>query len=347
MRAETRRARADLELPAAQQPVQRLQPDARAAARLEGRLADVPEGPGREPRRDRAAHLPHAAAPGRRLGGRLLRRPTPARSSSLAADEAVEIGGRGAGRELPRRRSDPRGGRAHRRRGDSSRATAFWPRTPTSRRAASARASSSSGRRPSRCGAFGAQAHRARAGDRGPACRSCRGRASSPTSRRRRQRPAEIGYPVMLKSTAGGGGIGMRRCAERRRARARRSTRSCALGARALQGQAASTSRSWSIRARHVEVQIFGDGAGRVLALGERDCSLQRRNQKVIEETPPPGLSAGDARRPATTRPSAWARRALSLGRHGRVRARCRATSASTSSRSTPASRSSTASPRR
>ena len=103
------------------------------------------------------------------------------------------------------------------------------------------------------------------------------------------QAGAQIGYPVMLKSTAGGGGIGMRLCHD----------------ASELQGAYASVKHlsennfkngglyleKFVQRARHVEVQIFGDGLGNVVSLGERDCSVQRRNQKVIEETPAPGLS--------------------------------------------------------
>ena len=103
-----------------------------------------------------------------------------------------------------------------------------------------------------------------------------------------------IGYPVMLKSTAGGGGIGMRRCA---------SPDELAAGYQAVERLARANFKDSGLfleklveRARHVEVQIFGDGRGVVVALGERDCSLQRRNQKVIEETPAPGLGA-DVRR--------------------------------------------------
>jgi urea carboxylase len=98
-----------------------------------------------------------------------------------------------------------------------------------------------------------------------------------------------IGYPVMLKSTAGGGGIGMqlvRREADLTQgyyAVERTATRSFGSGGLFLE--------KYIDRARHIEVQIFGDGAGRVIALGERDCSTQRRNQKLIEETPAPGLS--------------------------------------------------------
>ena len=98
-----------------------------------------------------------------------------------------------------------------------------------------------------------------------------------------------IGYPVMLKSTAGGGGIGMRRCADPGELAA--AYDAVDRLARAHFAQAGLYLEKLVTRARHVEVQIFGDGAGTVLALGERDCSVQRRNQKVIEETPAPGLS--------------------------------------------------------
>ena len=99
-----------------------------------------------------------------------------------------------------------------------------------------------------------------------------------------------IGYPVMLKSTAGGGGIGMRLCgsaeelAESYAAVQRLSQASFGTGGLYLE--------KFVANARHIEVQIFGDGKGKVVALGERDCSAQRRNQKVIEETPAPRLDA-------------------------------------------------------
>ncbi|WP_106795987.1 urea carboxylase [Rhizobium sp. H4] len=99
-----------------------------------------------------------------------------------------------------------------------------------------------------------------------------------------------IGYPVMLKSTAGGGGIGMQLCADPESLRA--SFESVQRTARASFGDARVYIERFVAEARHVEVQIFGDGRGNVIALGERDCSLQRRNQKVVEETPAPGLSA-------------------------------------------------------
>jgi urea carboxylase len=98
-----------------------------------------------------------------------------------------------------------------------------------------------------------------------------------------------VGYPVMLKSTAGGGGIGMSLCADAQSLAA--AFDSVQRTAQASFGDARVYIERFVSSARHVEVQIFGDGAGRVVALGERDCSLQRRNQKVIEETPAPGLS--------------------------------------------------------
>ena len=98
------------------------------------------------------------------------------------------------------------------------------------------------------------------------------------------------GYPVILKSTAGGGGIGMRVCLHPRELE-ENFTAVARLGAVNF-GQGGVYLERFVERGRHIEVQIFGDGMGEVLALGERDCSAQRRNQKVIEETPAPGLRA-------------------------------------------------------
>lgn len=97
-----------------------------------------------------------------------------------------------------------------------------------------------------------------------------------------------IGFPVMLKATAGGGGIGMRICHDEAGL-----ADDFAAVARLGQGNFGDGGvflERYLARARHVEVQIFGDGQGRVVALGTRDCSLQRRNQKVVEEAPAPGL---------------------------------------------------------
>ena len=100
---------------------------------------------------------------------------------------------------------------------------------------------------------------------------------------------ARVGYPAMLKSVAGGGGIGMRVCASAEElAEAYAAVERLS---RANFGKTGIYLERFVERARHIEVQIFGDGEGKVIALGERDCSVQRRNQKVIEETPAPGLT--------------------------------------------------------
>jgi urea carboxylase len=100
----------------------------------------------------------------------------------------------------------------------------------------------------------------------------------------------KIGFPVMVKSTAGGGGIGLQLCRSTNELPEKFETVK-RLGEANFQ-QAGVYLEKFVEMARHVEVQIFGDGRGQVLAIGERDCSIQRRNQKVIEETPAPGLSS-------------------------------------------------------
>ncbi|MEQ1579449.1 MAG: urea carboxylase [Steroidobacteraceae bacterium] len=105
-----------------------------------------------------------------------------------------------------------------------------------------------------------------------------------------RREAERIGYPVMLKSTAGGGGIGMQLCFKPEDLE--ESFASVERLAKNNFSQGGLFLEKYVEQARHIEVQIFGDGRGTVVALGERDCSVQRRNQKVIEETPAPGLSA-------------------------------------------------------
>ena len=98
-----------------------------------------------------------------------------------------------------------------------------------------------------------------------------------------------IGYPVMLKACAGGGGRGIRRvCAEEELEDAWHQASTEAISAF---GDGSLYLEKYVYPARHVELQILADEQGNVVCLGERDCSLQRRNQKLIEETPSPAVS--------------------------------------------------------
>ena len=98
-----------------------------------------------------------------------------------------------------------------------------------------------------------------------------------------------IGYPVMVKAAAGGGGIGMSTAADATELRS--SFETARSQAERFFGSPAILLERYITRARHVEVQILGLSDGRVIALGERDCSAQRRHQKVAEEAPSPGIT--------------------------------------------------------
>ncbi|WP_062436118.1 acetyl-CoA carboxylase biotin carboxylase subunit [Herbidospora daliensis] len=100
---------------------------------------------------------------------------------------------------------------------------------------------------------------------------------------------AKIGYPVMVKTAGGGGGIGMG-VAHDEDSLAKAFEQASRAAAR-FGGTPAILLERYIERARHVEVQILGLNDGRVLALGERDCSVQRRHQKVVEESPSPGIT--------------------------------------------------------
>ncbi|MGL5838045.1 MAG: acetyl/propionyl/methylcrotonyl-CoA carboxylase subunit alpha [Sphingorhabdus sp.] len=102
------------------------------------------------------------------------------------------------------------------------------------------------------------------------------------------ERAAEIGYPVLIKAVAGGGGKGMRKVEDA--ADFADALASCQREAASSFGNDHVLIEKYILRPRHIEVQVFGDTHGNIVHLFERDCSLQRRHQKVIEEAPAPGM---------------------------------------------------------
>ncbi len=191
------------------------------------------------------------------------------------------------GRELPQRGQDPRGDARSPGRRRCTRATASWPRTRRSRAPARRRGSSSSARPPARSTRWAPRPAPA-SSCRRPGCRSCRARPSrSPTvDAARKLIDAEIGYPVAIKAAGGGGGKGFRVALTEDELE------------KAFEGAAREGEKFFSDATvyierylpdpRHVEVQVLADGHGNVIHLGERDCSIQRRHQKLIEEAPGP-----------------------------------------------------------
>jgi acetyl-CoA carboxylase biotin carboxylase subunit len=109
-----------------------------------------------------------------------------------------------------------------------------------------------------------------------------------PTAVEARAAAARIGYPVMLKAAAGGGGRGMRLVPDESKLEA--ALAGAQREAQAAFGDGTVYLEKAVVRARHIEIQVFGDQQGNVVHLFERDCSVQRRNQKVIEEAPSPAL---------------------------------------------------------
>ena len=170
------------------------------------------------------------------------------------------------------------------------RATAFFRRMPVSPKSWPNTACSSSVRSPN---TFASWATRSRpsARRRNSAFLLCRAqRAASAPTRKRRKIAGAIGYPVLIKAAAGGGGRGMK--VARNAGELSLALSTARAEAKAAFGDDAVYIEKYLERPRHIEIQVLGDGKGNAIHLGERDCSLQRRHQKVWEEGPSPALNA-------------------------------------------------------
>jgi 3-methylcrotonyl-CoA carboxylase alpha subunit len=130
-----------------------------------------------------------------------------------------------------------------------------------------------------------------------------------------RQKAYEIGYPVLIKAAAGGGGKGMRRV--EKAIEFDDALAAASREALSAFGDGRMLIEKWIDRPRHIEVQVFADTHGNVVHLFERDCSAQRRHQKVVEESPAPGMTA-DVRE-AMTKAAVGAARAVNYAGAGTV----------------------------
>ena len=170
-------------------------------------------------------------------------------------------------------------------------ATAFCPRTRALPKSSPTTASQFIGPKAEHIRTHGrqdrGQAHR-QAPRHSGACRARRA-ASAPTTRRAKI-AGDIGFPVLIKAAAGGGGRGMKVARTADELSTALST--ARAEAKAAFGDDAVYIEKYLEKPRHIEIQVLGDGKGNAIHLGERDCSLQRRHQKVWEEGPSPALNA-------------------------------------------------------
>ena len=128
------------------------------------------------------------------------------------------------------------------------------------------------------------------------------------------RRSRAIGYPVLLKATAGGGGKGMK--VVERESELAEALASAQREAQSSFGDSRMLVEKYVLKPRHVEIQVFADSHGNCLYLNERDCSIQRRHQKVVEEAPAPGLTPELRRAMGRSRSKSGASHRLCRRRH-------------------------------